>query len=301
LGAGDIEVSNSPNGGPNSFYGTRIQPLLNQHCVTCHGRSKHKSNLRLDSFDAMMRGGKHGAVVKPADIKGSELLRRVSLPQSDDDFMPPDNRRPLTPSDVKLLEQWIAAGASGTMASDAIQGAPLAAASPTAAEAKFEETDPAAIAKERANLAATVAQLQKRLPNVLDYQSRASADIVVTASWMGAKFGDSELALLAPLAEKIVSADFTNTAITDKSASVIALMQRLRALRLMHTKIGDVTVQRLNSLNQLELLNIFDTSVTPTALTALTHLPKLQQVYVGETKISDSASISPEIRRRLVF
>jgi len=303
LGAGDSGdvPTNSPNGGANTYYGARIQPLLNQHCTTCHRRSKHKSNLRLDSFDAMMRGGKHGPVIKAGEIKGSELLRRVTLPQSDDDFMPPDNRRPLSTTDVKIIERWIAAGASGTVGTDALKDAPPIGATQSTAEAKFEEPDPATVAKERASLAPTVAELQKRFPNVLDYQSRASADLVVTASWMGTKFGDSEMAALGPLSERIVSADFTNTAITEKSASIIASMKHLRALRLMHTKIGDTTVQGLGSLDLLEALNIFETAVTPAALPTLARLPKLQHVYVGETKIVDSASVPQEIRQKLIF
>ena len=301
LGVADEEpASNSPNGGPNTFYGARIQPVLARQCVTCHGRSKHKSNLRLDSFDALMRGGKHGAVIKGGELK-SELLRRIKLPPSDDDAMPPDNRRPVPASDVKLIEQWIASGASGTVATDAIKNAALTSTSSAPVDVTFEEVDPAALAKQRANLAPAVAQAQQRLPNVVDYQSRASSDLVVNAAWMGAKFGDEQLAALTPLADRIVSADFSNTAITDKSAATIATMKHLRVLRLMHTRIGDPTVQRLGSLDQLESLSLFDTSVTPSSLPALVHLSKLQRVYAGNTKIAAEAPMPEEIKQKLVF
>ena len=293
----EVTIANSGKGGAGTYYAARIQPLLTQHCVTCHGRSKHKSSLRLDSFDAVMHGGKHGAVIKPGDAKGSELLRRVTLAPSDDQFMPPDGKRPLTTEDGKRIEQWIASGASGTVGFDGIKDG----AASTIAEVVFEEIDTEAVAKQRASIAPVVAQLQQRFPNVLGYESRGLADIVITASWMGAKFGDKELAALAPLNDKIVSADFSSTSITDKSASGLGAMKRLRVLDFKHTKIGDATVQALGSLNQLESLNLYDTSVSEAILPELARSPKLRQVYAGQTKISAQSSLSQGLRDKLVF
>jgi uncharacterized membrane protein len=297
----DSLPTNSPNGAPGTFYGARIQPVFAQHCITCHGRNKHKAALRLDNFESLMRGGKHGAVIKAGDPKGSELFHRITLPVSDDDFMPPDNRRPVSASDVKRIELWITAGASGTQAVDAIKDIPANSASQPAVEVAFTEIDDAVVAKKRADLASAVAQLQKKFPNIVDYQSRGSDDIVINASWKGSKFGDAELAAFAPLSERIVVADLSSTSITDKSASTLAAMKHLRTLRLMHTRVGDATVDALASLDQLEFLSLFDTAVTPSALSSLARLPKLRRVYAGETKITAAASLPPDLRDKVVF
>jgi hypothetical protein len=293
--------SNSSNGGPSTFYGARIQPVFNQHCITCHGRTKHKANLRLDSYEALMRGGKHGSVVKAGDVKGSELLRRITLSPSDEDFMPSENRRPVAANNIRRIQQWIAAGASGTLIADAIKDGTPTSLEPATTDVTFEEIDPASAAKARSALAATVAQVQQRLPNVVDYESRGSANIAVNAAWMGKKFGDDELAALAPLVDRIVMADFSNTSITDKSASTVARMKNLQVLRLMHTKITDATVQALGSLAQLQVLSIFDTPVTAASLPSLARLPKLLHIYAGETKLSASSAVPQEIRNKLVF
>ena len=216
--------------------------------------------------------------------------------------MPADNKRPLSASDVKLIELWISSGASGTLAADAIKDAPsLSSNRAIVAEVTFEEVDPAAVAKQRADVVPVLQQLQQRLPNVVDYQSRSSADVVVNASWMGLKFGDEQLAALLPLSERIVMADLSSTAITDRSADMIAKMKRLRSLRLMHTKITDTTVQALGPLEQLESVSIFDTPVTQAALSSLIHLPKLRRIYAGGTKISAEGPIPREITDKLVF
>ena len=296
VSAGVEAPPNSPYGGAGTFYGARIQPIFAQHCVTCHGRNKHKGNLRLDSFEAAMHGGKHGVEIKGGDPKSSELLRRIRLTPSDSDFMPAE-RRPLSASEIKLIDEWISGGASGTMAADAASSGNAA----SIADVIFPDTDPAAVAKQRAEIAAEVAQFEQRLPNVLDYQSRASSNLVLNAAWMQSKFGDNELSALSALTDHIVSADLSNTSITDKSAVTIAAMKHLRILRLMHTHITDASLQSFGALQQLETLSVFDTQVTLRALPTLARLPKLQHIYVAETKISSADRVQGEIAHKLVF
>jgi len=283
-----------------SFFTVRVEPVFAGHCNNCHGRSKQRSRLRLDSYEAVMRGGKHGAVVKTGNAQASELFHRVTLPVSDDKAMPAEGKKPLSADEIKLLQLWIAAGASPILAVEAIKDAP-ANASPVVADVTFEEVDAAAVAKGRAPFAPAVAQLQKRFPNVLDYESRGSADLVLDVSLMGSKFGDEDMTALAPLAEQIVMADFSGTTITDRSASSISAMKRLRVLRLMHTQITDATVQALSGLNQLESLNVFGTGVTPVALQVAARLPKLQHLYAGETRIPADVQVSEAVRRKLLF
>lgn len=285
----------------DTFFGARVQPVFASHCFNCHGPEKHKSNLRLDSYSAVMRGGKRGLAVKPGNLQESELLRRIKLPTTDDDFMPKEGKRPLSADEVKLIELWISAGASATLPVDAIKDAPTGAPPTSVAEVKFEEIDFAAVTRQRAALAPTVAQLQKRFPNILDYESRGSAELVLNASLLGAKFGDDELAALAPLAEHLVAADFSRTAVTDRSAPAIAAMKHLRVLRLTHTKITDATVQTLGPLNQLESLGVFGTAVTPAVLPYVARLPKLRYLYAGETTIRAGVPIPDALKDKVLF
>jgi hypothetical protein len=290
------------NAGANTFYGARVEPIFEVRCVTCHGPDKHKANLRLDSYRAVMRGGKNGPVVRAGNVQGSDLFRRITLPPGHDDFMPKEGKRPLSLDQVKLIELWIGAGASGTLPANAIKDAPAGSAPSTvAAEVVFEEIDTAAVTRLRAGIAPLVAQLQKRFPDIVEYESRGSANLYLNASTLGPKFGDSDLAALVPLAEHITVADFSRTAITDRSASSIAAMKRLRVLRLMHTGITDATVQELGSLDQLEALNVFDTRVTPAALSTIARLPKLAHCYAGQTAIPTGISVPKALTGKLVF
>jgi mono/diheme cytochrome c family protein len=96
-----------------AYYAVHIAPLFARSCVSCHRADKHKGGLRMDSYAALMRGGADGAAVEPGNIKASELLRRLKLPASDDDSMPSDGDKPLTPEEIQMVEHWIAAGAKG--------------------------------------------------------------------------------------------------------------------------------------------------------------------------------------------
>ncbi len=255
-------LESMPQAMPSSFYAVRVAPLFETRCAGCHGDTRAKGQLRLDSFAAVMRGGKDGAVIVPGDPKASELFHRISLPVSDDKAMPPSGKTPLTADEVTVIKLWIAAGASGELRT--IKGAPK-----PVLEVKIPETDPAAVQKKRAPLATVVTQLQARYPGLVDYESRSSADLEVDASLKGAAFGDADLAALAPIATRIVRADLSGTSITDASAPALAAMTSLVRLRLARTRITDKTIEALAGLKGLKSVSLVDTKVSDAALTPL--------------------------------
>lgn len=298
LGVAPNQTASGPPADPNTFYGARIQPIFTSRCVSCHGADKQKGNLRLDSYRALMRGGKDGPVIQTGNAQGSDLFRRIGLAASHDDFMP-KGKQPLGPDQVKAIELWIGAGASETLAVDAIKDAPTA--SSRAVEVKFEEIDPAKVSKLRSEIAPVVTQLQKQFPNILDYDSRGSADLRLNASILGNKFSDQNLEAFVPIAEHIITADLSRTDISDRSAASIAAMKRLRALKVMNTKLTDAAVLRLDGLTQLESLNVFGTQVTPAVLPTIAKLPKLAHFYAGQTGIQAGKSLPEGLAGKIVF
>ncbi len=84
--------------------------ILRRHCAECHGPMLQEGGLRLDRRDAALAGGDSGAVLVAGRPDGSELLRRVMLPRTDEEAMPPRGTG-LEPDEVARLRAWIAAGA----------------------------------------------------------------------------------------------------------------------------------------------------------------------------------------------
>ena len=88
-----------------------VKRVFDAHCVSCHGPSKRKGGLALNTFATAMKGGDAGAILVPGDLEASELIRRLHLPNDDDERMPPPEKAPLDAASIDLLEQWILQGA----------------------------------------------------------------------------------------------------------------------------------------------------------------------------------------------
>lgn len=91
-------------------FAREVYPLLQRACFECHGAEQAKGGLRLHTRERFEAGGERGPVILAGKPDQSELLRRVALPRTDKEAMP---RRgaPLTPAEIDLLRDWVAAGA----------------------------------------------------------------------------------------------------------------------------------------------------------------------------------------------
>src|ERR1044071_1042581 len=71
------------------FFEKRIRPVLHEQCVKCHGPEKQKAGLRLDSREALFRGGDSGAAIVPGDATASLLIKAVRHVDKDLKMPPP--------------------------------------------------------------------------------------------------------------------------------------------------------------------------------------------------------------------
>lgn len=272
-----------------TFYAARVGPIFEEHCAACHAAEKHKGGLRLDGYDALMRGGDDGAVIKPGDPAGSELYRRITLSPRDEDFMPGEGEPPLMPEDVRVLELWIASGASPVLPLGAIADAP----DPKPRAAPIQPLAP----DYRPRLG-ELAGLEKLTGVRLVPRSQVPTDGLVlrTASRPG-ECNDAVLEQLAPIAELIVDAELARTAITDAGLKTLARFPNLRRLDLSRTAITAAGVNALRPLAKLEALNLTDTRVDETAAAELRVLPALTKVWRFGTGAAAAASGSTADRK----
>ena len=94
------------NGQKRDDYAQVIAPILEAHCVECHGAKKVKGKLRMDSLEALKKGGSEGAAFVAGDLKKSLMHARVTLDPADEEFMPTEGN-PLTKDQVSALALWI--------------------------------------------------------------------------------------------------------------------------------------------------------------------------------------------------
>lgn len=87
-----------------------IAPILQRHCVACHGRSKLEGGYRVDCYEQMMLAGDSGTSgFAPHDLESSESYRRI-VTSDVAERMPHDGER-LTEDQIGQIRQWIEAGA----------------------------------------------------------------------------------------------------------------------------------------------------------------------------------------------
>ena len=91
-------------------YSKQIRPFFSRYCLECHNAKEDQGGLNLESYAALLEGGKHGAVFVAGKADASRMVRMVE--RKIKPFMPPKraSRRP-TPGEASLLRDWIDAGA----------------------------------------------------------------------------------------------------------------------------------------------------------------------------------------------
>jgi hypothetical protein len=261
-----------------TFYQARVAPILDRHCVVCHGAEKQKAGLRLDSFEAIMKGAESGPIVQAGELKGSELFRRITLPATDEEVMPNDGKPLLTRDEIKNIELWIAGGASATAALAAFPGAPPLLRAQAAI---------ALLAPDWRPRAAEVTALESALGVRLVPRSQLATDGLVlrTASAPG-RCDDATLAKLAPLAAYIVEAELGRTRVGDAGLAQLASWENLRSLDLTRTAVTSGGLAALTGLRHLEALNLTDTAVDDRGLAFLKALPGLKRVWLFGTQVT---------------
>ena len=76
----------------NVTYEKDVKPIFEETCVRCHGTDRQKGGLRLDSLEAVLKGGEDGKVVVPKDSAKSPLV--IAVAQADPDTAMPPKRGP---------------------------------------------------------------------------------------------------------------------------------------------------------------------------------------------------------------
>jgi uncharacterized membrane protein len=284
-GAATVPVAGRPD--QAIAYSTVVQPILARRCVNCHGPDRAEGKLRLDAIEGIRKGGEDGPAIVAGRAADSEMIRRIWLPLSHKDAMPPGGRHSVTVSEAAVLRWWID------------QGAP--------ADKKLGELE--ITAEVEPVIEAVVGVVTRGGPSLPDVDVgppdrqavAAAARLGVSVVPLGAgnhfielhctnanAFGDSELAALRPLAPQAVWLNLGGTRITDAGLSTVAQFKNLTRLHLNRTAVSDRGLPQLAGLQRLEYLNLYGTGVSDAGLESLAALKRLRTLYVWQTSVSDS-------------
>ena len=91
-------------------FSTEVKPILNKHCISCHGGVKKTSNFSL-LFESEAMGvtesGKPSII--PGNAKNSEFIKRLHY--TDPEMRMPYQKPSLSKKEIKILTDWVNQGA----------------------------------------------------------------------------------------------------------------------------------------------------------------------------------------------
>ncbi len=90
-------------------YAKRVEPIFQEKCVACHNHTVRQGGLNLESYEALMNGGKHGPSVLAGKSSESRLVKMIE--GSIQPRMPLGET--LTDEEIRIIKAWVDAGATG--------------------------------------------------------------------------------------------------------------------------------------------------------------------------------------------
>lgn len=94
--------------GEDIDFSRDIRPVLSENCFHCHGpdEKKREADLRLDTREGAL------TVLTPGKSAESEIVRRLTSTDPDEQMPPPKSNRKLTPQQIADVKRWIDGGAA---------------------------------------------------------------------------------------------------------------------------------------------------------------------------------------------
>ncbi len=106
LGAGSL--AHGVTSQEAEFFEKSVRPVLADHCIKCHGPEKQKSDLRLDSRDALLKGGENGPAIVAGKPDESDLIKTI---RHEGDSKMPEKEPKLPDEQITALSEWVRIGA----------------------------------------------------------------------------------------------------------------------------------------------------------------------------------------------
>jgi hypothetical protein len=271
------------------LYEDMIEPILESRCAGCHNSLRAKGGISVSSLTALYQKGESGkrAVVHSL-ADSSELYRRLILPDSLDDHMPPAGKTPLERKEIQLIKYWINAGARSEMPlvnlPDSVTNMLVIPLSTAIKKYRFD------LVRTQLNREKTTEELialASDIEMVIRPDSLAEGDLYMLSNkFPPVTFTGKKLLELKPYFELFSKVSVASSEIDDADLYFFTNMTNLQELYLQKTKVQGQGLLYLSKLPRLEKLNLSFTGTDDKLLLELLRFPALKEVYLYGTKVS---------------
>ena len=266
-------------------YKDLITPIIENKCISCHQASKTKGELLMINYQNLVKGGKSGSVFNFDEPKESELLKRILLPITDEDHMPPKGKVQLNNDEIILLEWWIENKAcenckvGALIPREDVKTILNRSLKPTNRINHHSISSPKdEYLKRLQNNGITITSISKSSPFIslgLPNNTEVSKKMIRSLKLVGENIKELNLSSVE------INKDLLNT---------IVGLENLQSLQLQHSNISDNDINKLISLENLHTLNIYNTSISDESIEALSKIPALKKIFSWQSQISKAGA-----------
>lgn len=272
------------------IYEDVIQPILETKCAGCHHSLRAKGGFSVASLKDLFAKGESGKLPIIHYLPdSSELIKRILLPDTISDHMPPVGKIQVAKSEIAIIKYWIMKGAKEKLS--------IAEMDSLNVQSLVYQLAPN-IKKYRFNLSKakfTASQIENELKLLADElevsikkDNKAEGDkYTISNKFPPVAFDSKKLLLLKPYMELFTKVSLVSSQLDDADLYFIGQMTNLKELYLQKTKLKGQNLMYLSRLPNLEILNISFTETDDKAILDLTKFPALKEVYLYGTKTSN--------------
>ncbi|MEP7268164.1 MAG: c-type cytochrome domain-containing protein [Saprospiraceae bacterium] len=265
-----------------SVYSDIIAPIFSSKCYSCHSSKKQKGNLRLDSEEGILKGGKHGAVLSNDTIAESKLIHRILLDEEEENHMPPQGKSPLSVREIKTLQWWIKNGADfDKKVKDYTDNKMIVEFYGKKNTPRPNELVPDI--QVPAPDEASIGALQK---SGIAAGRIAQNSNFVSINLNGKNLTNDQVVNLSKLSKNIIWLNANQSPLTADLLNVISTCDHLTSLDLSHTNLNDTLIGQLGTFRNLKNLNLASTLISTAGLNKLIGLKSLLNLYLFETHMN---------------
>ena len=288
LGIVSEEITEAPIGDVQEAlaYKDLVARVFQKKCTGCHGPSKQKGGLRLDGPDWIMKGGKNGKVLVNGDPDESELIKRLLLPEEDEDHMPPKEKNQLSDKELELLHWWISQGTDfEKRVKDYAQNDTIKTML-VSFQSKSGNTGASSILPVEATSPAPASLIDSLKKMGVLIQTLAPGSNYLSASFINLKnSADSVMPFIARLNSQLLILKLSGTGITDTALKYVSGLTRLKRLYLDRTTVSDTGIVTIGILSDLQYLNLVGTRVSANGIKQLNGLTALRTLYLYQSEV----------------
>lgn len=277
-----VAQAEKPNA-PSLVYRDIVKPIMDKKCVSCHGLTKQKGKLRLDTEESIKKGGKTGSIFPDVKSKG-EMIRRIHLPVDDDDHMPPLEKIQLTSTEVEILSEWLLEKDPFEVTVDQTNSQAVfsynASFTTTHNNASFWPTVPIEPAPEKSLKKLTLYGVRF---NALGQESNYLEIKVPTDLRPDPAFWQA----YQDISQNVVSLDLKEFRLSNEDFEKLVSAGQIRKLYLNHARLENISLDGLMNLKYLHYLNLVGVGLGYEKIKFLSDHSSLQEVFAYGNKLSN--------------